>query len=121
MPPLEIIRKGTRSHKYFNVDGSFKFGEKRKSTVKGPNTKGIQEFLNSTDHEFIQLIQACLQWDPQIRITSENAMKSRWYINDTRITESNQPRKCKIRIEDIIKNAPQLKKYYTQHKNNEAK
>ena len=111
MPPLEIIKQGTRSLKFFNDEGVLKVADNKKTNFKEKNIRNIKNILKDTDGDFAKLIDYCLKWDPKSRITSENALKSSWYIDSIQPEKPRTAGRCKIRIEDITKNTPKLKTY----------
>ena len=113
-PPKELLIKGSRSHVFFNADG-FKYdGVKIR---KLPGSRGIRGILKGADEDFVQIVEACLRWDPALRTNSENAAKSLWFVEDGEKNPNVVKKKYKISIEDITKHTPQLQKFIARRNN----
>ena len=108
IPPLELIKSGTRTNLYFNTEGEAIPYVNKRGKQRIPGTRSIKTILKGADREFIKIVQDCLQWNPIMRANPENTLKSDWFIDNS---SRKINRKSKINIEDITKYAPKLQKY----------
>ena len=67
--------------------------------------------LKGADPEFVKIIEKCLQWEPKMRISPGNALKSEWYIENNSQNKNRLMRRCKINMEDITKRTTILQKF----------
>ena len=105
-PPGEML-KGHRSHLFFEVSGKLKVESRR--TMSKRNLKAI---LKAAENGLIDLVSACLKWNPEDRISPEEALASFW------VAETGEgKKKLKISIDDITKHTPQLKKFIAGRNN----
>lgn len=111
-PPVDLINQGLRSSIYFDLDGRLKPFKNSKGRKRSPATRPLRNILKGADEEFCSLIESCLQWDPQIRITPQAALETNW-VADSICNTKVYTRYCKISMEDIIKHTPALKKFYS--------
>lgn len=84
MPPIDVLEQSTRADLFFdeNLDPL----EVKNSTgeVYIPNTKSVQQFLECDDKQFVKFVDACLHWDPELRMTPEEALTHAWILNEPR-------------------------------------
>ena len=43
-----------------------------------PNSKRLSHILKSDDPVFLDFIERCLEWDPEKRMTPDEALKHEW-------------------------------------------
>ena len=77
LPPAHIADSGSRAHIYFRhtVDGLKLINTKKPSAMSGLT---LQNALKTADAECIDFISRCLQWDPSLRMTSQQALSHPW-------------------------------------------
>lgn len=105
-PPAEML-KGHRSHLFFESNGKLKVESRR--TMSKRNLKAI---LKAGENGFVELVSACLKWNPEERVSPDEALMSYW-LGET----GEGKKKLKISIDDITKHTPQLKKFIAGRNN----
>lgn len=117
IPPPGFLAQGSRSCLFFKKESDEKMKVVEKSKRKAPGSRSIRHILKGADDNFIQLIEGCLQWEPKIRITAVNALRSTWFHESNENNAKTTARRCKISIEDITKHTPQLQKFIAHRTN----
>lgn len=78
LPPKYLLDESQTKEKYYDDDYKPLTLETNKGKLTRPNSKTIQSFLKSEDLEFVDFIQKCIWWDPDRRLTCEDAFKHPW-------------------------------------------
>ncbi|XP_011494309.1 PREDICTED: dual specificity tyrosine-phosphorylation-regulated kinase 2-like [Ceratosolen solmsi marchali] len=95
MPPVRLLEKAKRSRQFISTqgyprysgitvksDGSIDFngGLSKRGKFRGPpGSKDIKRALKGCDDPlFIDFIERCLEWDPELRMTPTRALKHSW-------------------------------------------
>lgn len=81
VPPKSVLAKGARSHLFFEEDGTPIITPNSEGQRRYPNTKTLPEVLENNDPLFISFIKKCLHWDPEKRITPEQALRDEWILD----------------------------------------
>eukprot|EP00826_Nyctotherus_ovalis_P029932 TRINITY_DN2374_c0_g1_i14.p1 TRINITY_DN2374_c0_g1~~TRINITY_DN2374_c0_g1_i14.p1 ORF type:complete len:506 (+),score=78.76 TRINITY_DN2374_c0_g1_i14:140-1657(+) len=82
LPPRSLLARATRKEVFFDEDG-FPLPEIcLRERGRAPGTRTLSSYLNCADRDFTDFIAACLQWDPNKRITPEDALKHPWITKD---------------------------------------
>lgn len=92
LPPTEVLDLSTRKKMFF--DGiSPKIVPNKRGKKRYPGTKNLSEKINSNDQDFLDFLNKCFDWNPQTRLTPEQAfghkfiidgLKSKFKLNSTR-------------------------------------
>jgi serine/threonine protein kinase len=45
-----------------------------------PNSKALGNFIVCEDKNFMKFIDGCLHWDPDLRLTPEEALRHEWIL-----------------------------------------
>eukprot|EP00826_Nyctotherus_ovalis_P063131 TRINITY_DN9232_c0_g1_i1.p1 TRINITY_DN9232_c0_g1~~TRINITY_DN9232_c0_g1_i1.p1 ORF type:complete len:214 (-),score=44.00 TRINITY_DN9232_c0_g1_i1:108-749(-) len=77
LPPLYLLNKAGQREEYFDADGPIIQANSR-GVVHIPGTKTLSQRLGCENPQFLSLIRQCLEWDPDKRITPEEALKHEW-------------------------------------------
>jgi dual specificity tyrosine-phosphorylation-regulated kinase 2/3/4 len=78
LPPTHILADASRRKLFFdskNVPRTLNTKMYKKRRV---GSKSIAQILKTNDSNFIDFIQRCLEWDPTLRMNSEEALKHPW-------------------------------------------
>ena len=46
-----------------------------------PNGKSLAQVLKGADHAFLSFVSACLEWDPEKRISAKDALSHEWLVS----------------------------------------
>nr|XP_039271202.1 dual specificity tyrosine-phosphorylation-regulated kinase 3-like [Styela clava] len=72
LPPSHMIAKSPRKHIYWDA---FRHKIHDKGTYRRPYSRPLLKVLEGMDFVLIDLICRCLEWDPNLRITPEEALR----------------------------------------------
>lgn len=91
-PPDYLIQQSTRKDKFFDeIRGKFVLKPIPRRYFK-PASLNLMRRIQTTDFQLIDLILKCLTWDPEIRITANEALKHSWLQTKSMIPPKQQPR-----------------------------
>lgn len=82
VPPYEYLHKATRRKMFFDSEFRPRVTADSKGKVRKPGTKRIGELLKTAEESFVRLVECCFVWEPNFRITPQQALLSEW-ITDT--------------------------------------
>jgi dual specificity tyrosine-phosphorylation-regulated kinase 2/3/4 len=77
LPPLSLLRQGTRSDSFFTMNGTVKL----RGMKKAPLTPSGRLKHRIADQQLLDLIYKCLEWDPAKRIRAEDALRHPYFTN----------------------------------------
>lgn len=81
IPPKSVLDKGSRSHLFFEENGTPIITPNSEGKRRYPNTKCLEEVLENNDQLFLCFIRKCLHWDSEKRITPEQALRDEWILD----------------------------------------
>ncbi|CAO3620125.1 unnamed protein product [Cunninghamella blakesleeana] len=95
VPPPYIIEKSSRRKLFFDSQGQPRIIPNSKGRKRRPNTKSLElQCLKSpSDPLFVDFIRQCLKWDPELRITPEQAFEHPFITNIRNSTTSKKASK----------------------------
>ncbi|OMJ92590.1 hypothetical protein SteCoe_4600 [Stentor coeruleus] len=74
LPDRNFVRKGRRNHIFMDRQGKLKV-----KTV--PNSKSLNTVLQDFDNDTKSFVEACLKWQPEQRMTADQALAHPWISN----------------------------------------
>ncbi|KAI9257670.1 kinase-like domain-containing protein [Sporodiniella umbellata] len=80
IPESYLIEKSSRRKLFFDSLGDPRIISNSKGRKRKPATKTLEHALNTLDEHFIDFIRQCLIWDPEKRITPEEALNHPWML-----------------------------------------
>ena len=80
LPPIELLRRGKRSHIFFDRDGLPISIPNSKGKIRMPNTKYLHEVLDWNDEPFLDFVERCFEWIPEDRINPHIALRHEWIL-----------------------------------------
>ncbi|CDW81753.1 dual specificity tyrosine-phosphorylation-regulated kinase 4 [Stylonychia lemnae] len=76
IPPYDLLKAASRSKVFFENDYSdFKFDGCK---VKSFKHKDLKAVLNQDDDDLIDFVSKCFEWDPNSRMTADDALNHPW-------------------------------------------
>lgn len=78
IPPEDIIKEGSRSYHFFdeNLKPIHKNSKKKKRV---PKSIPFRSMMRLADPELVDLLEKCFMWNPDQRITAENALNHHYF------------------------------------------
>ncbi|XP_071376431.1 dual specificity tyrosine-phosphorylation-regulated kinase 4-like [Centroberyx affinis] len=74
IPPQKVLQTAPKKKQFFDSNGI----PKNFVNKDQPNTFSLAKLLNTKDANFLDFIQRCLEYDPEKRMTPEEAMQHAW-------------------------------------------
>mmetsp|Transcript_20838 Transcript_20838/g.20725 ORF Transcript_20838/g.20725 Transcript_20838/m.20725 type:complete len:83 (-) Transcript_20838:175-423(-) len=74
-PSEELLSRSTRKKMFFGSNNEPKIIANSRGKKRYPRTKNLREILRGAEVGFIELMLACLEWDPDKRVTAKDALK----------------------------------------------
>ncbi|OMJ85296.1 hypothetical protein SteCoe_13388 [Stentor coeruleus] len=81
LPPEYLLDKGTRVKLFFD-DNKPKIVQNSKGKKRYPGTKNLRDILFECDDGFYDLVEQCLEWDHNKRITPDEALLHDWMLEE---------------------------------------
>jgi dual specificity tyrosine-phosphorylation-regulated kinase 2/3/4 len=102
LPPRGLLARATRKEVFFDENGFPLSSTRLKERGRTPGTRTLGSSLNCDDQDFVDFITKCLEWDPEKRITPEDALKHPWILKErSSVVES---KKGRIKLKTEVKN-----------------
>ncbi|XP_030645401.1 dual specificity tyrosine-phosphorylation-regulated kinase 4 [Chanos chanos] len=86
MPPNEFVQTASRRKLFFDSKGNPRNITNSKGKKRRPNSKDLATVLKTNDALFLDFLKRCLTWEPNKRMTPDEAMQHEW-IQDTRLNK----------------------------------
>ncbi|XP_015208600.2 dual specificity tyrosine-phosphorylation-regulated kinase 4 isoform X1 [Lepisosteus oculatus] len=78
LPPNEFLQTASRRRLFFDSKGNPRNITNSKGRKRRPNSKDLASVLKTNDPLFLDFLRRCLTWDPQKRMTPDEAMQHEW-------------------------------------------
>ena len=96
VPPEEILEISTRKKIFFDGNNP-KIAQNSRGKKRIPGTKRLDEKVRCQDIHFMNFIERCLEWNPKVRMTPEEAFQHEFIQEGLR----NFSRNCKTSISSL--------------------
>ncbi|XP_033120572.1 dual specificity tyrosine-phosphorylation-regulated kinase 4-like isoform X2 [Anneissia japonica] len=80
LPPSHLTAEAHRKRLFFDSKGNPRCITNSKGKKRRPNSKDLTYAIKTTDTHFLDFIRKCLIWDPEKRMTPDQAMKHEWIL-----------------------------------------
>mmetsp|Transcript_19509 Transcript_19509/g.21817 ORF Transcript_19509/g.21817 Transcript_19509/m.21817 type:complete len:99 (-) Transcript_19509:19-315(-) len=80
IPPVNLIETSSRKEEFFDENMMPIMVKDDKEKLIKPNSSSLAHFIEPHDRNFMKFIDACLHWDPDLRITPEEALRHDWVL-----------------------------------------
>jgi serine/threonine protein kinase len=80
VPPADIMEKATRKKMFFDTAGNPRILANSRGRKRYPGTKDIKDILKGADADFLEFILGCLEWNPDKRMTPDEALRHPWIM-----------------------------------------
>ncbi|XP_078510336.1 dual specificity tyrosine-phosphorylation-regulated kinase 4 isoform X2 [Lissotriton helveticus] len=78
LPPASFIKAAPRRKAFFDLKGTPKSITNSKGKKRRPNSKDLAITVQSSDAVFLDFLKSCLRWNPDERITPNEALQHAW-------------------------------------------
>ncbi|VDI54735.1 dual specificity tyrosine-phosphorylation-regulated kinase 2/3/4, partial [Mytilus galloprovincialis] len=78
LPPNNVLEQATRRRLFFDSKGNPRSITNSKGKKRRVGSKDLQQAVKTSDANFLDFIRRCLEWDPSIRMTPEEALQHEW-------------------------------------------
>ena len=78
VPPAQVLAESTRKKLFFDEKLRPRITADRKGRKRYPGTFNLDGVVKCPDASFMDLIDRCFDWDPNTRITPDEAMNHDW-------------------------------------------
>ncbi|CAG9315243.1 unnamed protein product [Blepharisma stoltei] len=100
VPPSTLLSRAPRARIFF--DGEVpRLVPNSKGKTYAPSSKSILKSIITKDSQFLDLIQRCFEWDPNKRITPEEALLHPWITSG--LTKTRPPDEARRHRPNLIK------------------
>jgi dual specificity tyrosine-phosphorylation-regulated kinase 2/3/4 len=76
MPPEKIFNKATRTQEFFLDNGEAILEPDSRGMINKPGQLNLSELVQDSD--LCAFLKKCLEWDPEMRFTAEEALRHPW-------------------------------------------
>lgn len=80
LPPSELLELSSRKNMFFDGDGDPFMIPNSKGKIRYPGTTPLHTRIGPHDKSLLDFLQLVLQWDPEKRITPEEALNHPWIL-----------------------------------------
>lgn len=88
--PSELhLEKASRRRVFFDSKRTPRYLTNSRGRKRIPGTETIENLVKTVDLKFINLLNQCLTWDPDERITPNEALNHEWIIRENEQTKQN--------------------------------
>ncbi|XP_076325984.1 dual specificity tyrosine-phosphorylation-regulated kinase 4-like isoform X2 [Tachypleus tridentatus] len=77
-PPVEVLEVASRRRLFFDSKGNPRNTTNSKGKKRRPGTKTLPLVLGCYEEQFVNFLARCLNWNPEFRITPEEALNHKW-------------------------------------------
>ncbi|CAG9312762.1 unnamed protein product [Blepharisma stoltei] len=82
-PPKSFISQATRNKTYFYPNGEPKLIADTKGLLRVPGSRSLNELLKGSNPNFINFVQQCFEWNPELRLTASQGLEHPWIIESS--------------------------------------
>ncbi|CAG9333127.1 DYRK4_1 [Blepharisma stoltei] len=78
IPPVALLKKATKTELFFDSELNPKIIANSRGKKRYPGTRSLQEKSMSSDKKFLNFIERCIDWNPDTRMTPQEAAFHPW-------------------------------------------
>ena len=79
-PPDSILEQSTRKNLFFDNNNNPVLKPNSRGKLRKPNTKSLSSVLRWTDKSFIKFLKSWFEWDPEKRVSPDQALMHSWIL-----------------------------------------
>ncbi|CAI9729152.1 dual specificity tyrosine-phosphorylation-regulated kinase 4 [Octopus vulgaris] len=100
LPEENFLNKATRKRLFFDSKGNPRSTTNSKGKKRRVGGKELQQVIKTGDYNFLNFIRSCLHWDPEERMTPDEAMRHEWIRDSVNV---NKVRNNRTNSKSLIK------------------
>lgn len=77
-PPAAVLELASRRRLFFDSKNVPRVAQNSKGKKRKPNSKTLAAALGCNDEEFVDFLSLCLVWNPETRVTPDEALRHSW-------------------------------------------
>ncbi|XP_064480192.1 dual specificity tyrosine-phosphorylation-regulated kinase 4-like isoform X2 [Ornithodoros turicata] len=77
-PPTAVLEHASRRRLFFDSKNNPRTITNSKGKKRKPNSKTLAAALSCNDEDFVDFLSRCLEWNPETRITPDDALRHAW-------------------------------------------
>lgn len=77
-PPATVLEHASRRRLFFDSKSDPRTITNSKGKKRKPNSKTLAAALSCNDEDFVHFLSRCLEWNPEVRITPDEALRHSW-------------------------------------------
>ncbi|XP_069106811.1 uncharacterized protein [Argopecten irradians] len=115
LPPSQVLDQATRRRLFFDSKCNPRCITNSKGKKRRVGSKDLQQAVKTSDANFLDFIRRCLEWDPSIRLTPEEALQHEWIkegLVHRRGRESNRNQKSTHRTSPAVSESTNASEAY---------
>ena len=83
VPPKKIVDGASRRKIFFDSHGAPRIVPNSRGKKRLPGTKDLAGAIKCRDPSFISFLEGCLRWEPEDRMTPDQALRHEWVLQAT--------------------------------------
>jgi dual specificity tyrosine-phosphorylation-regulated kinase 2/3/4 len=80
IPPANLLQTATRRDLFFDENNYPLPSRDHDDNLLKPNSKSLAHYIGPEDRNFMKFVDACLHWDPDMRMTPDEALRHDWIL-----------------------------------------
>lgn len=102
LPPIEVLGRAKRGEEFFSGGRPLRITD-RKGKSHPVGSRALRDVCRNTSPAFLDFIERCLTWDPEARMTPEEALEHPWMMEMDAPKATSSPKYS--RVNDLISQA----------------
>jgi dual specificity tyrosine-phosphorylation-regulated kinase 2/3/4 len=99
LPPIEVLGRAKRGEEFFSGGRPLRITD-RKGKSHPVGSKALRDICRTTSPAFLDFVEKCLTWDPDARMTPEEALEHPWVCEMEAPKATSSPKYS--RVNDLI-------------------
>lgn len=91
VPPDNVVGHASRKRLFFDSKGNPRCITNSKGRKRRPGSKDLTSILKNCDPVFVNFVSRCLEWDPNKRMTPDEAHRHEWFAGAAATSSSGAP------------------------------
>nr|AAW26968.1 SJCHGC08939 protein [Schistosoma japonicum] len=89
VPSELLLEKASRRRVFFDSKRTPRYLTNSRGRKRIPGSETIENLVKTVDSKFINLLNQCLTWDPDERLTPNEALNHEWILHENEHNKQN--------------------------------